>query len=333
MSSRGNITQSELLQWSVINTATASEDAPASTEPPVQHQPIESKWIDLILGKGDSVRMRECVEAALDESRSVETRELACDELEMLVESLDNANGITAIANYLTPLKLWAPIISLLSSNEVKMRMYGAWVLGTAVQNNPVSQKGFMEAGGIESILRVLEHDEDDTVRTKAFYCISGAIRNNKQVFQAFYNLNGFRVIVSALKNADSSLLRRAVFFWRTLLLDSGGDDTHKDTTVSDLTAAALSEYGVARMVMQLIDDADLDTVEKCLDLLCTVLAHYPSSLDVDTLEDISGPFASRAEGRFKCLQELGDDVSEARSQLQILVDSALSAASLEPNQ
>ncbi|KAH9245104.1 hypothetical protein BASA81_017441 [Batrachochytrium salamandrivorans] len=310
MSSRGNITQSELLQWSVINTATASEDAPASTEPPVQHQPIESKWIDLILGKGDSVRMRECVEAALDESRSVETRELACDELEMLVESLDNAND-------LTPLKLWAPIISLLSSNEVKMRMYGAWVLGTAVQNNPVSQKGFMEAGGIESILRVLEHDEDDTVRTKAFYCISG---------NSWYW--GTSVEECRFESSSSGSV-----FWRTLLLDSGGDDTHKDTTVSDLTAAALSEYGVARMVMQLIDDADLDTVEKCLDLLCTVLAHYPSSLDVDTLEDISGPFASRAEGRFKCLQELGDDVSEARSQLQILVDSALSAASLEPNQ
>ncbi|OAJ41290.1 hypothetical protein BDV3_006130 [Batrachochytrium dendrobatidis] len=320
MTGQRNITQAELLQWSVINSTTETEDAPATSNQnaPARTEPIDSKWIDLILGKGDAVRMKECVEAALDESRTEQVRVLACDELELLVESLDNANDLKS-------LKLWQPIISLLSSDLAQLRMYGAWVLGTAVQNNPKSQKDFMDAGGIAPILNLLETDKDDTVRTKAFYCISGAIKHNKQVFEAFYARNGFKAVLTTLQNADMSLLRRAVFFWRALLLDHGGDETHADTTVSDLTAAAISEFAVISMVIQMIESGDLDLIEKCLQLLETVLTVCPTSADADSLHAIKGKFYSLTEQRLAELEKDKEDVGEARLLLQKLACTASS--------
>jgi hypothetical protein len=52
-----------------------------------------------------------------------------------LVESIDNSND-------LRPLALWQPIMNILSSHKSsKMRMYAAWVIGTALQNNETAQK------------------------------------------------------------------------------------------------------------------------------------------------------------------------------------------------
>ncbi len=48
----------------------------------------------MILGKADAVRIRECFERALDKSVGEEERCEALDELELLIESIDNARGI-----------------------------------------------------------------------------------------------------------------------------------------------------------------------------------------------------------------------------------------------
>lgn len=60
---------------------------------------------------------------------------VALDELEMLVESIDNAND-------LQPLKLWPELLNiLLASKEPEIRVNVAWVMGTAVQNNDRAQQ------------------------------------------------------------------------------------------------------------------------------------------------------------------------------------------------
>eukprot|EP00842_Homolaphlyctis_polyrhiza_P005549 jgi/Hompol1/5996/HPOL_000161-RA len=53
----------------------------------------DPKWIEVLLGKEDAIRMRECVERITNDELSEDKRIEAFDELELLVESLDNANG------------------------------------------------------------------------------------------------------------------------------------------------------------------------------------------------------------------------------------------------
>ena len=52
-----------------------------------------------------------------------------------LTESIDNANDLRTLG-------LWPPILDLMkSAPEPDIRSFAAWVSGTAVQNNPKSQK------------------------------------------------------------------------------------------------------------------------------------------------------------------------------------------------
>ncbi|KAJ3209999.1 hsp70 nucleotide exchange factor fes1 [Entophlyctis luteolus] len=171
------VTSSDLLQWAIINKATAAEDAPSATPTPAA--PIDPKWVDVILGKSDSVRMKECVEELQKESNSLEVKLQAFDELEMLAESLDNANDFKILG-------LWQPIIEILRTNlEPEMRAFAAWVLGTAVQNNPRAQSDvscsgnwkfgpaqmfqqFIEANGLPALLNSLSADSSPDVRAKS---------------------------------------------------------------------------------------------------------------------------------------------------------------------
>lgn len=118
--------------------------------------------------------MREAMEALQDPAVDLENKAIAFDNLEMLVENLDNANN-------LENLKLWPPLISLLSSPEEQLRFMAAWCVGTAVQNNPKSQAAMFKHGGVEKIVDMVLRDPEERVRSKAVYALSSQVRNSDE--------------------------------------------------------------------------------------------------------------------------------------------------------
>jgi hsp70-interacting protein len=90
------LTETDLLAWGVLNSATISPSSP-STEPSAPLKPIDSKWLDIIMGKSESVQMRECITLINDLSLTLEGRLAMFDKLEMMVESLDNANDLLTL--------------------------------------------------------------------------------------------------------------------------------------------------------------------------------------------------------------------------------------------
>jgi hypothetical protein len=78
-----------LLRWSIEHSTPRSADAP---HPP--RKDIDPGIVDYILGKPDAVLMKEALELALDEDMAEDARVRALDDLEMLVEHIDNANGM-----------------------------------------------------------------------------------------------------------------------------------------------------------------------------------------------------------------------------------------------
>ncbi|KAJ3328521.1 hsp70 nucleotide exchange factor fes1 [Blyttiomyces sp. JEL0837] len=167
------ITQTDLLQWAILNRATANEDAPAPAAMPEGAEQLDPKWVDVMLGKSDSLRMKESVQILTDPSKSLDEKLTAFDELEMLVESLDNANDLKTLG-------LWPPIITILANDtNAEMRAFAAWVIGTAVQNNEQSQKDFLEANGLPTLLKALQDDTDPEVRAKCMTSLSSLVRHN----------------------------------------------------------------------------------------------------------------------------------------------------------
>jgi hsp70-interacting protein len=83
-----------LLRWSIEHSTPRSVDAP----PPVRNN-IDPEIIDHILGKSDAVLMKDAIKIALDQNLDEGARTRALENLEMLVEQIDNANGMRMIAS------------------------------------------------------------------------------------------------------------------------------------------------------------------------------------------------------------------------------------------
>jgi hypothetical protein len=258
--SRNKITPTELLAWSVINKATEKED---TTTASTNLEPIDSKWIEIILGKPESARMKEIVQE-VKESEDNDLKEALMDELEMLVEQVDNANN-------LQPLKLWPDLISILQhDSEPSIRKYAAWVMATAIQNNKTAQDDFARNEGLSAVLNSFRLEKGPEIRLKSLLCISASIRQNYSNYQAFIGLGGFELLSNALKDGNNIIAKRILFIITALLNEEGETGT--------CTANLAKTHGVIDMVLESFSNHDLDAdeCENSLYFLQALLDSYP---------------------------------------------------------
>ncbi|KAL5351845.1 hsp70 nucleotide exchange factor fes1 [Pseudogymnoascus australis] len=159
----------KILKWSVENSAApVANGAVATDATPRAPSTLDPQVLaSLFGGPSEADLMKDSMSAILstDPEMTMEARMIAFDNFEQLIENLDNAN-------LMEPLKLWQPLISLLSSDESDLRMMAAWCIGTAVQNNEKSQK--------------MLDKETKEVRRKAIYALSSALRNCQEAMNEF---------------------------------------------------------------------------------------------------------------------------------------------------
>lgn len=168
----------QLLQWGIENST--APDGVTSDPPATQQQPrdpakgLDSKMLAQLFGApSDADLMRDAMAAILatKEQVSLEGKLVAWDNFEQLVEQIDNANN-------LEPLGLWPPLIGQLDSDEGECRMYAAWCMSTAVQNNIKCQERLLASGGVEKLLRGVLDDPIQAARKKAANALSSEVRN-----------------------------------------------------------------------------------------------------------------------------------------------------------
>ncbi|KAM7206489.1 hypothetical protein V8F20_002615 [Naviculisporaceae sp. PSN 640] len=147
----------------------------ASTAPP---RAIDPNVLNALFGGPSEAELMkaaiEVITSPPEENIPLEEKLIAFDNLEQLVESLDNANN-------LEPLALWSPLLSMLEHEEAELRKMAAWCVGTAVQNNVKTQERLLAMGnpGLPTLVKiVVNNDEVESVRRKAVYALSSAVRN-----------------------------------------------------------------------------------------------------------------------------------------------------------
>ncbi|RKP13106.1 armadillo-type protein, partial [Piptocephalis cylindrospora] len=168
-----------LLNWAILNSATEGEDAQPSSSPrPLKElsPPVPSHTPSLIPPIPHSA---EFVAVASSDLATVEQKELALEDLETLVGQIDNAKNLES-------LKLWEPLLDLLTSPEPTVRKGAAWVCGTAVQNHPEVKECFTRHGGLNNMVTVLEGDSEVAVKAKALYCLSSLLQNAPPLLETF---------------------------------------------------------------------------------------------------------------------------------------------------
>ncbi|GJJ07717.1 hypothetical protein Clacol_001922 [Clathrus columnatus] len=232
-----------LLRWSIENSST-SNDPNGSVPPPRSAKELDPGIIDMILGKPDAVLMKEALAAGLDESKSIESRMIALDDLEMLVEQIDNAKN-------LKPLKMYPSLLSLLSPSQPdEVRMQTLWILGTAVQNNPEAQADFLSHEPLPLILSILSHNSSESelsqvsseTRSKAAYTLSGILKHNAFAVSKLEDIGGWDVLRSSLQDPDITIRRKIAFLLTSLLRpDEFLDSSNLPTTPPPPSAAGLT--------------------------------------------------------------------------------------------
>jgi len=123
-----------LLRWGIENSDATRNDPTAQTDRDATRGLNQEILKALLGGPSEADLMKEAIAAVKSPEVDLENKLIAFDNFEQLVESIDNANNITA-------LKLWEPLTQELESDEPKLRAMAAWCIATAVQNNIKAQE------------------------------------------------------------------------------------------------------------------------------------------------------------------------------------------------
>jgi hsp70-interacting protein len=229
-----------LFEWSIAN-AQAPED---TTKAPKPSSTLNPKIIDAILGPDDAALMQESMVAIKDTSLSLNDRLTAFDNLELLVESIDNASNLQV-------LKLWPPLLSQLSAPEAPIRRYAAWVIGTAVQNNPKAQGHLLQYKGMKRLVESL--GDEYAVRTKVIYALGSELSHCRAAVQQFEEANGWKVLKGTLKDVEegTECQRRIAFFVANYLADE------------DASMEGIQENGYLGEFVRILSKVEPDLREK----------------------------------------------------------------------
>ena len=125
----------DLLKWGIENSEASRNDPNAPKNPNTQ---LDAQTLQEILSgmsaPSDAEMMKRKMEVITQPDYTLDQKVGAFEDFEMLVEGIDNANNLES-------LKLWTPLIEQLEHEEVDLRKYAAWCIGTAVENNVKAQE------------------------------------------------------------------------------------------------------------------------------------------------------------------------------------------------
>lgn len=168
--------EKQLLNWALENSGT-----PASGDDSKELSSEKLAFLSSAFGPADSVKMRECVCCITDKQDTTENKMIALDNLELLVESIDNACDVEK-------LNLWIPLLDALNDEQLTCGIL--WVMGTAAQNNKVVQDLLVEKYKIlPQIIKLLHLNH--SVSKKTLYVISSLLCENENSKREFENLDG----------------------------------------------------------------------------------------------------------------------------------------------
>ena len=96
-------------------------------------------------------------------------------------------------------------IIPSLNSSNAQIRLHCCLLLSGAAQSNPKFQISALEAGLLETLLRMTTLDVDPLVSTKAFSALSAIIRNFPEAQNSLLRQGGLGVLVKLFDNEEKS--------------------------------------------------------------------------------------------------------------------------------
>lgn len=267
----------KLLQWSIAQLS-GDKDAMEKIGKP------DPKMLQQLFGGPDEpTLMNQAIMVVENPEATLEDKEVAFENFEMLIENLDNANNIENM-------KLWPHIIKQLLG-EAPLQVLAASIIGIATQNNPNSQEAFLkQEGGLEKLVELASSKHTPKpLLLKVFFAISCLVRNFAEGTAKFTKLDGWKVIDLSVSKDDHKLLLRKLSLV-SALLSTGLDKAeiaqlHSDKVVDSLIGTLSTEGHIGCI------DKTLNIITQLLslrfDFSASEISQLASNLDkIESLKD-----------------------------------------------
>jgi hypothetical protein len=186
------------------------------------------------------------------------------------VEQIDNATNLQV-------LKLWPPLLSMLSAPETPLRRYAAWVTGTAVQNNAKAQAHLLQYKGVEKLVEKL--DDEYPVRTKALYALGSELNNFPEGVEQFAQADGWEKLRKCVEGVTqgTECQRRVAFFLSNYLAED------------EASTANIEENNFLQGLVNILDDEkytdESDLLEKVPPIYIILILDFTSRRDASNQE------------------------------------------------
>ncbi|WFD33374.1 hsp70 nucleotide exchange factor fes1 [Malassezia cuniculi] len=236
----GNRNADELLRWGLANSnrgdgapsiAQISEDIAAGRRPDL----ADPALYEAIMGKSEAQMMIEELTVAADTSRSIDDRAVALDNFEMLIEQIDNANNMESLG-------MWPVVISFCGSeHDPQIQSAGAWIIGTAIQNNDKAQVVALRHGVLRALLPLLGSSSAE-VRSRGIYAISSLLRHFPRAVTEFSEANGWESLRKTVADPAPAVRRKTAFLLGQLITQDTSEPGRAPAEHSPSTAMVAAD-------------------------------------------------------------------------------------------
>lgn len=251
----------KLLQWLIAQQSGDKEamDKIGQPDPELLAQLFGQKADEPTLMK-NAIAVVENPDATLD------NKQIAFENFEMLIENMDNANNIENM-------HMWPAVLTQLREGADSLRVTAASVVGIAVQNNPKSQDDFCKYP--EGVAVLVEYAQTkNELGLKSVFALASLIRNHEAAYQLFDKAGGWKVVDLA---AAQPKTRLRVLSLVLAILSTG---------LTSEKTANIKQSNLVLALVEVFDSDHLGSIDKALHVISQLaqLNYLFSSEDIAQL-------------------------------------------------
>lgn len=224
-------------------------------------------------------------------SDSDDVRTGVLEDLEYLVHQFDNA------INFVDMGGLQQIVVTAINSSSSSIKQSALHLLGSAVQSNPKVQIAAVEAGLVQSLIRIVAYDSQDGVARKALFALSCLVRGFPYGQQILVQHGGLEVLRKVFDRRDFRTLPlqlKVVSLLHDLLVEREEAEGERLQQLLRLNIyEQLATGGWCPAVSSLLAAASFDRRDRRYDMGAALRNEMPLRPDHDTVDKVIAAMGS----------------------------------------
>nr|BAN21189.1 hsp70 binding protein [Riptortus pedestris] len=205
----------DLLRYAVEaggNSASNNNVAPLDPERRrFLEEALKSMTVDFAKELAEAIQTLKSLQNPESEQLDEEEYEAALDKIADFVDNIDAANDFFKLGGF--------DVVNMcLESPSAGIRWRIADVVAQCTQNNPFCQAHAVAMNFQQPLLTMVDLDNDDKCKVKAFFAVSCIVRDCAEGLKQFISHDGFSVVLRGMQSSVERLRNKTTFFLSAMI-------------------------------------------------------------------------------------------------------------------